>query len=143
MFIRSGAIIPMQVDDKETGHGDRGSAGHLTLLVYPSPNGESRRTYHPDPGSALALASRRDGASVTLDVGRRTERYVVRIKEPRAPTVLNVRRNGADAVLPPLASWTQFDRTAEGWFYDSQRRYLWARFATQESEARLSYVSAP
>ena len=139
LFIRGGAIIPMQVDDKETGHGDRGSSGQLTLLVYP--DGQSRRTYHLDPERSLALASRRDGGSVTVDIGRHTERYVLRIKEPRGPTTLTVRRDGADATLAPLTSWEAFDRAGEGWFYDAQRRYVWARFATQDTEARLTYTT--
>ena len=35
VFIRSGAIIPLNVDDSVTGHGITSSKGYLTLLVYP------------------------------------------------------------------------------------------------------------
>src|SRR5207244_4436357 len=62
LFIRGGALIPMQVDDPETGHGGAGSAGWLTLLVYPE--GESTRLYHPDADRTVAFRCRRDASGV-------------------------------------------------------------------------------
>jgi alpha-glucosidase (family GH31 glycosyl hydrolase) len=35
LFIRTGAIIPMNVKIAVTGHGDTTSAGKVTVLVYP------------------------------------------------------------------------------------------------------------
>jgi alpha-D-xyloside xylohydrolase len=137
LFIRAGAIVPMQVDDAETGHGDRGSAGQLTLLVYPA--GTSVRTYYPDAERAVALRSRREARGVTVEIGPQTERYVLRIKERARPSEVRLDRGGGEATLEPLPSWEAFDRAAEGWYYDAGRRYLWARFATRESGARLTY----
>ena len=36
IFVRQGALIPMEVQRPYTGHGTRESKGSLTLLVYPS-----------------------------------------------------------------------------------------------------------
>jgi len=42
-----------------------------------------------------------------------------------------------------LASWLDFDQGAEALFYDPVRDYLWVRFETQATAARLSYSPAP
>ncbi|MBA2448692.1 MAG: hypothetical protein H0V51_11770, partial [Chloroflexi bacterium] len=138
LFIRAGAIIPMQVDDSETGHGGPASREHLTLLVYP--DGESERTYHPDHDRALTLRARSDGGGVTLETSPASERYVLRIKAPSAPSEVTLDR-GSLQTLTPLPTWDAFEAAPEGWYYDGVRRYLWARFATQETAARLAYTT--
>jgi alpha-glucosidase (family GH31 glycosyl hydrolase) len=140
LFVRAGAIIPMQVDDNETGHGGGGSAGRLTLLVYPE--SESVRTYSLDAERSLELRSRRQPSGVTVDISPHTERYVLRIKEPSRPSVARLSRGSAEADLTTLSSWEEFERADEGWYYDSKLHYVWARFATRETAARLTYPTA-
>ena len=137
LFIRAGAIIPMVVADAETGHGDKGSAGHLTLLVYPE--GESRRFYRPDVQSFLELRSGRAPGGVTVEIGPRTEKYVLRIKEPTPPATLTLHTSNQARPLARQAAWRDFDRATEGWFYDPARKYVWARFATANDGARVTY----
>src|SRR4029079_9808720 len=48
VFIRDGAIIPMDVERPYTGHGTRDSAGSLTLLVYPGAATSSTFRYRAD-----------------------------------------------------------------------------------------------
>lgn len=147
LFIRAGAIIPMQVEDSETGHGGAGSAGHLTLLVYP--DGESSRTYYPDAEHSLVLSSERVPGGVTIEIGAQTERYVLRIKEPIAPVTVELDRTveGDDLEpersLAPLPAWEAFDTAAEGWYYDAARGYLWVRFSTDATGARVRYPTRP
>lgn len=144
LFIRAGAIIPMQVEDGETGHGGTGSAGHLTLLMYP--DGESSRTYYPDADRTLLLGSQRDASGVTIDIGAQTEGYVLRIKEPTAPFVVQLDRTAegdSESALTRLPAWDAFDAAAEGWYYDAAADYLWVRFATEETGARLTYPTSP
>jgi alpha-glucosidase (family GH31 glycosyl hydrolase) len=137
LFIRAGAIVPMQVADGETGHGSPGSAGHLTLLLYP--DGDTTRTYYPDAERSVELRSRRDGDGVAIEIGRQTERYVLRIKESTAPAEVTIDRGGDERALPSLPTRDAFDGAVEGWHYDSAGKYLWARFATADADARLRY----
>jgi alpha-glucosidase (family GH31 glycosyl hydrolase) len=139
LFIRAGAIIPMQVDDPETGHGGHGASGHLTLLVYPE--GESTRTYHADAERSLRMRTVRDSSHVSVEIEPQTERYVLRIKEAATPDNINLDRGGRQTVLARLPDWEAFDNASEGWFYDATRHYVWARFATEETDARLTYTS--
>jgi alpha-D-xyloside xylohydrolase len=139
LFIRAGAIIPMQVADSETGHGGAGSAGHLTLLVYPE--GESSRVYYPDASRSVELRASRGSGQVVVQLGAQTERYVLRIKQREGPAAVTLERGTSTVTLQPLPAWGAFDSGGEGWFFDPDRRYLWVRFATDNSPARLSYAS--
>jgi hypothetical protein len=139
-FIRAGAIIPMRVDDGETGHGGPGSSGHLTLLLYP--HGDSVRMYHPDAQGSLLLRSRRDFGSVSVEIDPQTERYVLRTKEQAQPESVALDRGEFGITLEQLPSWEAFNGATEGWYYDAAGRYLWARFATEETGVRLTYTTA-
>ncbi len=48
MFIRAGAIIPMNVKNNVTGHGDENSVNKQTILIYP--NDKSEYTFHKPVG---------------------------------------------------------------------------------------------
>jgi len=138
LYIRGGSIIPLQVADGETGHGDAGSAGHLTLLVYP--DDDSTRIYHPDSDRSVTFRSHRDPSGVSLGIEPQTERYVLRIKQPTPPTTVALERDSARSTPPPLPTWQAFDQADEGWYYDPARHYLWVRFSTEATGARLSYA---
>jgi alpha-glucosidase (family GH31 glycosyl hydrolase) len=140
LFIRGGAIIPMQVSDAETGHGTASSAGALTLAIYP--DGESARTHYLEPARALSLSSRRDTNGGSVELGANSQRYVLRIKLADSPSTVQLERGGSTAELPSAASWDATASPAESWAYDAQRRYLWVRFATQDTGALVTYKTA-
>jgi alpha-D-xyloside xylohydrolase len=135
LFVREGAIIPLEVEDGTTGHGGAGSAGHLTLWVYPGR--ESERTYYPDHQQAVQLRGERKGGRTTVEIGAQRERYVLRIKEPSLPQRLQLERGEMTGELSRLGEWKTFDRASEGWYYDERRNYLWVRFETEETGAKL------
>jgi alpha-glucosidase (family GH31 glycosyl hydrolase) len=137
LYIRSGAVIPIRVEDPETGHGDAGSAARLTVLVYP--RGESVREYHPTPDQTVTVRSQRSGANGRLSISAQSERYMVRIKEPGTPTDIVLNRGGHAVPLQHFTRWEEFQAADEGTFRQDERNYLWARFATEESDADLTY----
>jgi alpha-glucosidase (family GH31 glycosyl hydrolase) len=137
LYIRGGAIISMDVADAETGHGDAGSSGRLTLLLYP--DGETARLYYPDPGRPVVLKSIRADRRVTVEISPNNERYVLRIKESAAPAAVMLERGDSASLLQAMSDWSEFDAAAhEGWYYDSTRHHLWVRFATEGTAARLT-----
>jgi hypothetical protein len=65
IFLRLGAIIPMNVERNYTGHGTRESAGSLTVLVYP--NGTSTFRYWVDATATwTTFTSAQTGDALTL-----------------------------------------------------------------------------
>ncbi len=139
LYIRSGAIIPLQVEGSETGHGDRSSSGRLTLLIYPA--SDSTREYHAGPDDTLLLQARREGSKVTVATGSRSELYTLRIKEPSGPAVVSLARGGIETRLPQLQSGQALTGAEEGWYYDEDRHHVWVRFATDQTDAQVTYTS--
>jgi alpha-glucosidase (family GH31 glycosyl hydrolase) len=140
LFFRGGAILPLQVSDNHTGHGRGGSAGWLTLLLYP--DGETQRTLYPrDISQPITVTSARDDAGTRIAIGRSTERYILRIKEPTRPVTVSVTRGGVGTAVPEMATFTDLEGSTEGWFYDPADRYVWVRLVTTDGDAEFRYAS--
>jgi alpha-D-xyloside xylohydrolase len=136
LYIRAGAIIPMEIEDDTTGHGGRGSAGHLTLLIYPE--GATSRRFNLDADRSITIGATRedDGGSVQVEPG--AERYVLRIMDRRRPREVDLQQSSTQA-LAQVGTWEAFDRGPAGWYYDNARHYLWVRFAAEGSPSSIRY----
>jgi alpha-glucosidase (family GH31 glycosyl hydrolase) len=95
LFIKAGAIIPMDVKTAVTGHGDAASAGKTTVLIYP--RGKSSFTFHRPLGEGTAYTDvgiDADTATGLVTVtGTTAASYRLRVKSLQAPTGVT----GADA----------------------------------------------
>jgi alpha-D-xyloside xylohydrolase len=82
IFIKPGAIIPMNVTTALTGHGDQRSAGKETIVIYPYE--KSSFVYHRPMGDGIKYSNvniKVDEAKGTIIVkGRRKADYRLRIK---------------------------------------------------------------
>lgn len=90
IFIRAGAIVPLDVKTAVTGHGDATSAGKVTLAIYPS--GQSAMSFHRPTGDGVQYTD----VDVTVDsaagavrvTGTVNAGYRLRIKSLQAPTAV-------------------------------------------------------
>ncbi len=122
LFVREGAIVPLNVSTDVTGLGGAASAGRLTLLVYPAEGGSTFVLQDADGGLTRVDAARVDGASVvTLSRCPRPLVTVVRVEaEPGAVTA-------AGAALPRRRDRAEFDAAPAGYYFDGPSRRLWVR----------------
>jgi len=141
LFIRAGAIIPMEVDDDVTGHGSGGSKGALTLLLYP--DGETRRVLRPGAGRELTVASRREAGAVTVAIGPSPEPLVLRIKEPARPAALSVEAAGNTTSPAASESFSRLQREDSGWRHDPDDGYVWVRLPASDHETVVRYGTSP
>ncbi len=104
LFIKTGAVIPLDVKTAVTGHGDATSAGKVTLSIYPQ--GRSAFTFHRPLGEGTSytdVAIGVDAASGTITVtGGAVASYRLRVKSLQAPTAVT----GADSWSYDAASKT-------------------------------------
>jgi alpha-glucosidase (family GH31 glycosyl hydrolase) len=88
IFIKAGAIIPLDVKTAITGHGDTTSAGKTTVAIYPA--GQSSFTFHRPTGEGTAYSDAKitvDATSGTITVaGAVAAGYRLRVKSMQAPT---------------------------------------------------------
>ncbi len=130
VFLRLGAIIPLEVQRDYTGHGTRESAGSLTVLVYP--NGTtSFRYYEAATAVWTTFTSVRSGTSITLDaVPGPTVPILYRIgRVTSRPTAVGIEggtvRVNQSGDLPEVGSEVAVNRsTTSAWFYDMAARRL-------------------
>lgn len=100
VFIRDGAILPLQVSRSYTGFGDTDSAGQITWLVHPDSKVPGRFTlHHPDRSGVTeaSVTATADGWSIRLSGNPRPHR--VRVLLPARPT--RVLRGGRPLVEGP------------------------------------------
>jgi alpha-glucosidase (family GH31 glycosyl hydrolase) len=88
LFIKAGAIIPLDVKTAVTGHGDATSAGKSTVAIYP--RGKSSLTFHRPLGEGTTYSDAVfdvDATAGTVTVtGAAAASYLLRVKSLQAPT---------------------------------------------------------
>jgi len=132
VFIRNGAIIPMDVERAYTGHGTAESKGSLTVLVYPKDSTSFK--YRDDSlNQWIAITSKLTGTALTLTMGPRAvaKPVLYRIgRWPSAPssvtiTANTVMINGTAGNTSQAGSEQEVNRkTANAWYYDAVAKRL-------------------
>ena len=120
LFVREGAIVPLEVKSSVTGLGTAARADALTVLVWPAANTTSFELVDHDD-AATAITARTD--EVTLSRAARTT--YVRIRRETAPASVQA---GA-STLSEVASDAALDAATTGWRYDATGKFLWVKIA--------------
>lgn len=110
VYVREGAIVPMNVSRAYTGFGDTDSEGLVTWAVYP---GTATRftLHHPEGGGATTLRVT-DDETLTLTLDGRTTKHILRVRVDTAPSAVTFEGE-------PLAEGA--------WRYDAEAGLLWVR----------------
>jgi hypothetical protein len=136
VFLRLGAIVPMDVENDATGHGTAQSKGSLTVLVYPS--GRSWFRYRHDartPWTVFTSVLSEDQLTLEASPAPPATPLLYRVgrwaEEPRAVAVDGHRvlvNQGGD--LPRLAGESAVGASRESaWSYDATSRRLVVKVA--------------
>jgi len=127
VFIRSGSTIPLDVVNGYAGHGDKSSAGAVTLDIYPDPARPAAFPLWDEKlgKTDITCAAKAGVTSVTLDGGPARE-YVLRIMTPKSPKQLRLVATGNVTPLEELDR-RRWDAKSIGWRYDAADQRLWVR----------------
>jgi len=97
IFIRSGAIIPLEISNSVTGIGDETFDGKITLLIYP--NGKSKYLYHQPLGDGIRYSdieiSYNDG-EISVKSGKENSYIFLIKKEGTKDGFLKIEKDGKD-----------------------------------------------
>lgn len=94
VYIREGAIIPMDIKRGYTGIGDKSSEGSLTLLIYPNIKNEFT-VYHPDKSGNTSVIVEADREKVNISLGNVHKSHILNINMSEKPKMVEL----DDAVL--------------------------------------------
>ena len=109
VFVREGAIVPMNVSRPYTGFGDRDSEGMLTLAIYPA--GDSSFTVHYPEGESRTVVVVRRSRHLEIALAGEPRPHVLRVLVDWAP--VTVVRDGEDLT------------EGRDWHYETGRALLW------------------
>ncbi len=120
IFVREGAIVPLDVENDVNGFGTEASAGALTVLVWPA---DETHTFalHETDGEVTTIGASRGASAITVTLSRATRPTLLRVRADAAPA--HVLAGGAE--LATLADRAAFDAASEGALYDAP--YAWVK----------------
>ena len=125
LYVREGAIVPLEVTNDATGLGTTASVGASTVLIWPASETTSF-TVRDDDGGQTRITAARDPGGAWIELSRTPRPVVLRVRMDAAPVA--VTRNGA----PVSAAADRAAVLASGgdaWAYDVAERMLWVRGA--------------
>ncbi len=84
VYVREGAIIPLDIKRDYTRIGDKNSSGYLTLLIYP--HGESEFTvYHPDKSGNTTIKVEDNTGEIRITLGNLHKPHILNIHLSSSP----------------------------------------------------------
>lgn len=124
LFVREGAIVPLDVGDDVTGLGTSASKGALTLLVYPAAS-PSSFPLHEEDGSVTTIEAQGSGGAATVTLSAVPKPTIVRLRADVAPTTATL----DGTALAVMTTRAAFDAAASGFYVDATNRFAWVKIA--------------
>ena len=123
VYVRDGAIIPMDVSRSYTGLGDADSAGHITWNCYPVAEPSKFTLHHTDGGdSILAMTG---GDSLSFELTGKPHKHLLRAHCQRRPT--KVLLDGQPLAEAKPSADGKPSAEPGTWRWDKAGRRLWIR----------------
>lgn len=131
LYVKQGAIVPMDVVDDANGLGSKASKGTLTVLVWPSSS--SSFVLHDEDGAKTTFDVSQAAGATKLVLSRATKPTVLRVRVEAAPTTITL----DGATVATVASRDALDAAASGAFHDAATKALWVKLPVATSTRTL------
>lgn len=131
MYVREGAIIPMEVKNAVSGFGTERSEGYVTVSVWPKSTGESSFIFHDTEKPVTITVKRSGGKQLDIKWSASKKKYIFRlnIDDKQRPKTIT----GAAKMLTPFSSLAVFNASnKDGWYYDGSNQKLWIKTRSSE-----------
>jgi alpha-D-xyloside xylohydrolase len=120
VYIREGAILPLEIANDVTGLGDASFAGALSSLVYPGPQ-PSRFVVHGEEGGPFAIEASLSGGAATVTFERAPKPLQFRVRGAYGSVALG------GQPLAEVASNSELAQKGQGFRRDDASRSVWVR----------------
>ncbi|MEI8254694.1 MAG: TIM-barrel domain-containing protein, partial [Deltaproteobacteria bacterium] len=125
LFVRDGAIVPVEVSSPLTGLGVTTAQGALTVLVYPAVAGSDFTVSEADGAHTQIHTTRDATGGIVVDLTPVHRRTVLRVRADLPVTAAT--RDGT--TMSPAPNRVGFDAGVSDFFYDPILRVAWVRIA--------------
>ncbi|MCA9593347.1 MAG: glycoside hydrolase family 31 protein [Myxococcales bacterium] len=126
LYVKEGAIIPLNVSSDVTEFGTPQHAGHLTLWAFPGTQSTSF-TLADEDGATTAIEVTPHG----LTLSRATLPVIARIRLEAAPSAVSG--------LPAVADRAALLGADSGWTYDAAEKALYLALPASDAEVQVSF----
>jgi len=126
MYVREGAIIPMEVESEVSGFGTAKSKGYVTVAIWPKSSGESSFTLHDREQPVNFSVKQSNGKPLQVEWTTSKKNYILRLnmEDNKIPKKVASASNS----LTHFASLSAFNNsTKDGWYYDGAKQKLWIK----------------
>jgi alpha-glucosidase (family GH31 glycosyl hydrolase) len=142
LYVKLGAIIPLEVVNDVNGLGSAASLGRLTLAIYP--HHSSLYDVREEGGAVITVTSDKQGTydqsvPIRITTSRATQEYLLRIRANFAPGRVTL----DDTALEECSDQTAFDdpNGSCAWLVGDDG-HVWLKYATTGSGATLALSPA-
>lgn len=130
LYIRAGAIIPMEISNAHSTIAWPEAAGYVTLAIWPKANAASGFTLHDTEAPVKITADATAKNTLKISWTKTVRNHLLRIHLPAAPA--NVKGIQKSNTLTAFRA-----TTADAWFYDESTHKLWIRKANNNAPATV------
>jgi len=131
LFVREGAIIPLDVDNDVTGLGSKDSDGALTLLLYPSAKETSLAVYEEPDDSVTTVSCK----SKQIALSRSLAGTIMRIRVETEPATVKA----GELTLAGQSKLQEVLKKDGSFWFDATSKHLWIRIAKTTDPITVSY----
>lgn len=134
VFVRDGAIVPLDVTSDASGHGDAFAAGHLTLAAYPLASGSKTVDVYEEHSTGVRVTWRMESAtSLALEVSPTSRAVLWRVRGGPVTASVSEDFGAAPTHVASEGDLTSAPRT---WTRDAAG-VTWVRIADPAAGVRL------
>ncbi len=133
VFVREGAIVPLDVVGPASGHGDAFSAGHLTLAAYPLTSGGKTVDVYEEHGHGVRVTWRAEGTGLALESSPTSRALLWRVRGGPSAAQITEDFGAAPVHVATVGDLTSVART---WTRDAAG-ITWVRIADAGAGVRL------
>jgi alpha-D-xyloside xylohydrolase len=136
LYVKEGAVIPMEIKNNVTGFGSRHSAGFITLAMWPEKNAETRFILRDREGPVPINTNWTTPGEIRVSWQGSEKDYLfcIHLQDRRMPDSLSA----GNSRLPRFERLQAFQEALTGgWFFDQPTQTLWVKKFHRPDAAEL------
>lgn len=128
VYVREGAIIPMEICNDVTGFGSVASKGFVTLAIWPKTKGISEFALKDTEDVVRIKVERDSDNQINVSWGKTSKNYILRVHLANDNVPVEIKTSEKDILQGGYNNLEAFQTdNNEGWYFDTTTGNLWVR----------------